>query len=119
MLKNHPYAWPAKQQHVMKSLYDAANTRDAGKIAGVRMNRQWAAMQFYIRTESKAYLIQNAVSMEFRNREPMPFLLNSLFRQWQKETGSITVNFMGSSNAGVARFNEKFGAKTIRYWEFS
>jgi len=118
MLKNHPYAWPAKQQHVMKSLYEAANTRDAGKIAGVRINGQWAAMQFYIRTESKAYLIQNAVSMEFRNREPMPFLLNSLFMKWQADADSTTVNFMGSNNAGVARFNEKFGAVAQHYWEY-
>jgi len=118
MLKNHPYSWPLKQQQTMRQLYNAASERNVGKIAGVKMNGQWAAMQFYIRTESKAYLIQNAVSMDLRNREPMPFLLNSLFKQWQKQTGSIMVNFMGSNNAGVARFNEKFGTVTQHYWEY-
>lgn len=118
MLKNHPYAWPNKQQQTMRQLYNASRDRNVGKIAGVKMNGQWAAMQFYIRTESKAYFIQNAVSLDLRNREPMPFLLNSLFKQWQNETDSITVNFMGSNNAGVARFNEKFGAVSHHYWEY-
>ena len=118
MLKNHPYAWPAKQQQTMRQLYNAARERNVGKIAGVKMNGIWAAMQFYIRTESKAYLIQNAVSLDLRNRDPMPFLLNSLFRQWQAESISTTVNFMGSNNVGVARFNEKFGAVTQHYWEY-
>lgn len=118
MLKNHPYNWPPKQQQVMKSLYDAAIARGFGKIAGVKMNGQWAAMQFYIRTESKAYLIQNAVSLDLRNREPMPFLLNALFMKWQAGADSTAVNFMGSNNTGVARFNEKFGAVSRHYWEY-
>ena len=118
MLKNHPYAWPTKQQQTMRQLYNAASERNVGKISGVKLNGQWAAMQFYIYVESKAYLIQNAVSLDLRNRDPMPFLLNALFKQWQEETGTTTVNFMGSNNAGVARFNEKFGAVTKHYWEY-
>jgi hypothetical protein len=81
------------------------------------MNGHWAAMQFYISDHSKAYLIQNVVSGDWRNREPMPFLLNVLFSQWQQSHIPVRVNFMGSNNQGVARFNEKFGALSIHYWE--
>jgi len=47
----------------------------------------------------------------------MPFLMNTLFRQWQQNDVPGTVNFMGSNNPGVARFNEKFGALSMHYWE--
>ena len=119
MKQNHPYAWPQAQQKVMQNLYAKSHERGVGKIAGVKMQGHWAAMQFYICQHSKAYLIQNAVAPDWRNREPMPFLLNSLFSQWVMEFGEVHVNFMGSNNAGVARFNEKFGATTSYYWEYS
>jgi hypothetical protein len=48
----------------------------------------------------------------------MPFLLNTLFAKWQAQSAHFYVNFMGSNNPGVARFNEKFGAHTAHYWEF-
>jgi len=117
MKKNHPYDWPDVQQQTMQKLHKSAFARGVGRIAGVKMNGHWAAMQFYIRDHSKAYLIQNAVSGDWRNREPMPFLLNALFNQWQQSDIPIRVNFMGSNNPGVARFNEKFGALPIHYWE--
>lgn len=119
MSQNHPYEWPVAQQETMRKLYETASERGVGNISGVKMNDEWAAMQFYIRDESRAYLIQNAVSVSKRNREPMPFLLHTLFLEWLRELKSVDVHFMGSNNPGVARFNEKFGAKTIRYWEFS
>lgn len=118
MNQHHPYNWPAIQQQTMKSLYEASFEKGMGKIVGVKMHDQWAAMQFLLREESRAYLIQNAVSAEWRSREPMPFLLHTLFTQWQSQSAPVTINFMGSSNPGVARFNEKFGANTSFYWEF-
>jgi hypothetical protein len=118
MLKHHPYAWPDVQQKTMQKLYSKASSRGVGRIAGVKMNGQWAAMQFYIRDKSKAYLIQNVVPTELRSLEPMPFLLGTLLRQWQSNGDSVRVNFMGSNHAGVARFNEKFGAVNSYYWEF-
>ncbi len=117
MKQYHPYAWPQAQQKAMHKLYTNAHERGAGKIAGVKMQGHWAAMQFYICQHSKAYLIQNAVAPNWRNREPMPFLLNTLFRHWQQNDVPRTVNFMGSNNPGVARFNEKFGALSMHYWE--
>jgi hypothetical protein len=118
MKHNHPYQWPSVQQHVMQKLFERAVERGVGEIAGVKMHGQWAAMQFYIFDNSRSYLVQNAVSSEWRNREPMPFLLHTLFRQWQEQCALVSVNFMGSNNPGVARFNEKFGAETTHYWEF-
>ena len=117
MKQNHPYAWPQAQQKAMQNLYAKSHERGVGKIAGVKLNGHWAAMQFYICQHSKAYLIQNAVAPDWRNREPMPFLLNSLFSQWVIEFGETHVNFMGSNHPGVARFNEKFGATNAYYWE--
>ena len=117
MKLNHPYDWPHVQQQTMQNLFKNAFERGVGNIAGVKMNGQWASMQFYIYIHSKAYLIQNAVSSDWRNREPMPFLLKNLFVQWQKYGPPLTVNFMGSNNSGVARFNEKFGATSAFYWE--
>jgi hypothetical protein len=117
MKENHPYDWPDVQQQTMQRLHESAFARGAGTIAGVKMGGHWAAMQFYIRDRSKAYLIQNAVSGVWRSREPMPFLLNALFKQWQQNDVPVTVNFMGSNNPGVARFNEKFGALSMNYWE--
>lgn len=118
MMKHHPYPFPDVQRKAMHKLYDQALSRKVGKIAGVKMHGQWSAMQFYIRDKSKAYLIQNVVAADLRSREPMPFLLNVLFRQWQSADTPVTVNFMGSNHAGVARFNEKFGAVNTFYWEF-
>lgn len=118
MQKHHPYPWPPKQRQRMRALFQAAITRGTGCIAGVQMNGIWAAMQFYIHSRDKAYLIQNAVSSTLRNREPMPFLLHSLLKQWQGQAPITSVNFMGSHNPGVARFNEKFGAQTTHYWEY-
>jgi hypothetical protein len=119
MKRNHSYAWPRIQQDTMHRLFVKSFERGSGKIAGVKMNGRWAAMQFFIYQSSKAYLIQNAVAPEWRNREPMPFLLNRLFRNWALQTKEMKVNFMGSNNVGVARFNEKFGAITNSYWELT
>jgi len=116
--QNHPYPWPTVQQQTMQRLFEKSSERGVGKIVGVKMHEQWAAMQFLIVNQSRAYLIQNAVSTELRNREPMPFLLHTLFTQWQSQGTPVTVNFMGSNNQGVARFNEKFGAETGYYWEY-
>jgi hypothetical protein len=118
MRQHHPYEWPSVQQSTMHRLFDAATGRGVGNIVGVKMNDDWAAMQFYIRDKSRACLIQNAVAPAWRNREPMPFLLNALFAEWQRPGTPVLVNFMGSNNPGVARFNEKFGAETHRYWEY-
>jgi hypothetical protein len=119
MKQNHPYSWPRIQQMTMRNLHIKSNERGIGKIAGVKLNGQWAAMQFYIVQRSSAYLIQNAVSPDWRNREPMPFLLNQLFSIWMHQAENVKVNFMGSNNPGVARFNEKFGATSTFYWELS
>jgi Acetyltransferase (GNAT) domain len=113
----HPYAWPSVQQQRMHALFDAARQRGCGHIAGVKMNGQWAAMQFYIMRRGKAYLIQNVVSKNLRIQEPMAYLLHALFREWQHKQAFTRVNFMGSTNTGVARFNEKFGAETTYYYE--
>lgn len=118
MKQNHPYEWPAAQQQTMQRLYSAASERGVGKISGVKMNGEWAAMQFYVYDKTRACLIQNAVSTAWRNREPMPFLLSTLFLEWQRRSELVHVNFMGSNNPGVARFNEKFGAHTVHYWEY-
>jgi hypothetical protein len=117
MQQNHPYAWPSVQQKTMHNLFLKSVERGSGKIAGVKMKGQWAAMQFYICQDSRAYLIQNAVASDWRKREPMPFLLNQLFGTWMLQAAYVKVNFMGSNNAGVARFNEKFGATSGSYWE--
>jgi len=117
MKENHPYAWPNIQQQTMQKLFGTSFERGVGRIVGVKMKDQWAAMQFCICQKSKAYLVQNAVSANWRNREPMPFLLNSLFGEWVSQFAELNVNFMGSNNPGVARFNEKFGATSAFYWE--
>ncbi|MFM9006385.1 MAG: hypothetical protein ACKOSR_12935, partial [Flavobacteriales bacterium] len=62
-------------------------------------------------------LIQNVVNPTLRSHEPMAYLLHSLFLKWQLESSSTRVNFMGSNNPGVARFNEKFGADNLNYWQ--
>jgi len=118
MKSNHPYQWPDVQQRTMQELYNAASDKAFGGIAGVKIQSEWAAMQFYICNNNKGYLIQNVVASKWRNREPMPFLLNTLFAKWQSQSANFYVNFMGSNNPGVARFNEKFGAHTAHYWEF-
>jgi hypothetical protein len=76
-------------------------------------------MQFYIFHRSKAYFIQNVVVSSWRNSEPMSFLINRLFSEWQQSNEYVKVNFMGSANPGVARFNQKFGANSLLFWDFS
>jgi hypothetical protein len=117
MLKFHPYAWPEVQQQRMHALFAAALQKGCAHIVGIKMRGQWAAMQFYMLRRHKAYLIQNVVSQELRVHEPMSFLLYTLCREWQLIHSAVTVNFMGSNNPGVARFNEKFGAETSYYYE--
>lgn len=117
MNKHHPYPWPSVQQERMTALYNAATERRCGQIAGVKLNDEWAAMQFYILRRGRAYLIQNVVSPKLRSLEPMAFLLYNLLLKWQHEPSTTHINFMGSSNPGVARFNEKFGAQTGVYFE--
>lgn len=117
MQNHHPYAWPAVQHNRMEALFNAASEKLCGRIAGVKMNDEWAAIQFYVMRRGRAYLIQNVVNPTLRSHEPMAFLLYSLFLKWQQEPSSTLVNFMGSNNPGVARFNEKFGATNFIYWE--
>ncbi|MFM7233606.1 MAG: GNAT family N-acetyltransferase [Flavobacteriales bacterium] len=117
MHNHHPYAWPAVQRERMQALYNAASERMCGLIVGVKMNDEWVAMQFYILRRGRAYLIQNVVNPTLRSHEPMAFLLHSLFLKWQQESSSTLVNFMGSNNPGVARFNEKFGTNNLIYWQ--
>ena len=119
MRRNHPYPWPNIQQQTMQHLWEVASSLGRGAICGVRINNELAAMQFFIYSRNRIYLIQNVVNAQLRSHEPMPWLLNHLFTQFRNSESLTRVNFMGSSNPGVARFNEKFGAKTISYWEFS
>jgi hypothetical protein len=119
MQMHHPYPWPNFQQQTMQHLYEAARASGRGGICGVRINNEWAAMQFYIFHRSKAYFIQNVVVSSWRNSEPMSFLINRLFSEWQQSNEHVKVNFMGSANPGVARFNQKFGANSLLFWDFS
>jgi hypothetical protein len=47
----------------------------------------------------------------------MTLLLIELFERALSNQKSIRVNFMGSENENVARFNRKFGATDAVYWE--
>jgi hypothetical protein len=47
----------------------------------------------------------------------MPWLLHQLFLHCRSIELETRVNFMGSSNPGVARFNEKFGTSNKTYFE--
>jgi hypothetical protein len=117
MQRFHPYPWPNIQQQTMQRLYEAASALGRGAICGVRMNNEWAAMQFYIHHRGRLYLIQNVVNPQLRSQEPMPWLLNHLFLHCRSIESETRVNFMGSSNPGVARFNEKFAAFNTTYFE--
>jgi hypothetical protein len=117
MQRFHPYPWPNIQQQTMQRLYEAAYALGRGGICGVRMNNEWAAMQLYINHRGRLYLIQNVVNSHLRSHEPMPWLLNQLFLHCRSIESETRVNFMGSSNPGVARFNEKFGAFNTTYFE--
>ncbi|MFN5294386.1 MAG: GNAT family N-acetyltransferase [Flavobacteriales bacterium] len=117
MQRFHPYPWPNIQQQTMQRLYEAASALGRGAICGVRINNEWAAMQFYIHHRGRLYLIQNVVNPQLRSHEPMPWLLYQLFLHCRSIESETRVNFMGSSNPGVARFNEKFGAMNKSYLE--
>ena len=117
MQKHHPYKWPAVQQRCMEALFEVSTDKNFGRIVGVKLNNDWAAMQFFVMRRGRAYLIQNVVASQLRSHEPMAFLLYNLLLKWQQESSTTQVNFMGSNNQGVARFNEKFGAQTKTYWE--
>ena len=117
MRAHHRYSWPNIQQQTMERLWEKASAMQRGRICGVKMNGEWAAMQLYIEHRNRLYLIQNAVSSAWRSLEPMPWLLHRLFVQCIERRENTRVHFMGSSDAGVARFNHKFGAVDNVYFE--
>jgi hypothetical protein len=117
MQRFHPYPWPNIQQQTMQRLFEAASALGRGAICGVRINNEWAAMQLYIHHRGRLYLIQNVVNSQLRSNEPMPWLLHQLFLHCRSIELETRVNFMGSSNPGVARFNEKFGTSNKTYFE--
>ncbi len=115
MQNHHPYKWKGHTAEVMKRLYEAAKQRGEGKIIGVKVKGQWAAMQFLIADDRQICLIQNVVPNEMRNTAAMTFLLVEIFESALRERETSLVNFMGSEVESVARFNKKFGAED---WTF-
>lgn len=118
MEAHHPYAWPLVQRQTLQRLYEASKARGLGMLKGVWNGEQWLSIQFYIQSRDQMSLIQNVSHPEFRNDDPMAFLLSHIFKKAQNQSSTMYVNFMGSDHAGVAKYNQKFGAENLGYWEW-
>ncbi|MEY2938629.1 MAG: hypothetical protein RL062_1218 [Bacteroidota bacterium] len=117
MLRYHPFDWKGQPQAIMRRLFENSSALGFGKIVGVKVGEEWAALQFVIEKDGEMCLIQNVVPSDLRHTAGMTLLLIELFERALSNQKSIRVNFMGSENENVAKFNRKFGAVDRDYSE--
>lgn len=105
------------QYNLIKQIAGESISKGTGEIWGVyNENNELAAGILWVRSHQKAVFLFSALSDTGKKSNAMPWLIDLYISQHAGK--SLTLDFEGSNNPGLARYYSSFGAKKVTYQRY-